>query len=191
MSTKEKEIFEPSIARGVAIFALLSTLISLFVWLWPQSDGADRYLSQNCKRPVEWASEARSRLSCATEWPQCKGLQAGDKIRFKDNKCQRQKGMMRAGMRLLTGVGLNINKASALDLQLLRGVGPSLSQAIVDDRASLGAFTTIDDLVRVHGIGQKTLEKLRPKLSCGEGAQIPKCFSDKMSEKDEAGISDE
>jgi competence protein ComEA len=60
---------------------------------------------------------------------------------------------------------VNINTADATQLALLPGIGPKAADSIISYRSSAGAFTSIDDLVKVKGIGQKTLEKLRPYLS--------------------------
>jgi competence protein ComEA len=62
---------------------------------------------------------------------------------------------------------INVNLASQTDLQKLPGIGPKLSQRILDTRAK-AAFKSIDDLRRVPGIGPKTLEKLRPHVTIGE-----------------------
>jgi competence protein ComEA len=62
---------------------------------------------------------------------------------------------------------INVNRASQADLQKLPGIGPKLSQRILDERAK-AAFKSIDDLRRVPGIGPKTLEKLRPHVTIGE-----------------------
>lgn len=59
---------------------------------------------------------------------------------------------------------LNINTASAAELEALPGIGPALAGRIIDDRAANGPFRTVDDLDRVRGIGPKTLERLRPYL---------------------------
>lgn len=56
---------------------------------------------------------------------------------------------------------INVNSASASELQRLPGIGPVLAQNIIAARA-LRPFEHIDDLDRVKGIGPKTLEKLRP-----------------------------
>jgi len=60
---------------------------------------------------------------------------------------------------------VNINTADASQLALLPGIGPKTAESIVSYRTSNGAFNSVDDLVRVKGIGAKTLEKLRPYLS--------------------------
>jgi competence protein ComEA len=57
---------------------------------------------------------------------------------------------------------ININRADAVGLQKLPGVGVKTAQRILDERALRGPFKTVDGLRRVPGIGPKTLEKLRP-----------------------------
>jgi competence protein ComEA len=59
---------------------------------------------------------------------------------------------------------INVNAAPQAELQKLPGIGPKLSQRILDERAK-SAFKSIDDLRRVPGIGPKTLEKLRPHVT--------------------------
>ena len=63
------------------------------------------------------------------------------------------------------GSGLvNINTAGVEELKTLNGIGDSLAQAIVDDRERNGPFTSVDDLVRVSGIGAKTLARFADKV---------------------------
>ena len=57
---------------------------------------------------------------------------------------------------------LNINTASAEELQTLPNIGAEMAQRIVDYRSQNGNFTSVDTLQNVKGIGAKTLEKLRP-----------------------------
>lgn len=63
----------------------------------------------------------------------------------------------------LTGV-INVNRADQTELQKLPGIGPKLSQRILDERAK-ASFKSVEDLRRVSGIGPKTLEKLRPYVT--------------------------
>ena len=56
----------------------------------------------------------------------------------------------------------NINTASEADLQRLPGIGPALAGRIVEHRRVHGPFRHPDRLVDVRGIGEKTMEKLRP-----------------------------
>jgi len=60
-------------------------------------------------------------------------------------------------------VVIDPNSADAAELASLPGIGPALAQRIVEER-SHGPYQSVDDLLRVHGIGEKTLAKLRPRL---------------------------
>jgi len=57
---------------------------------------------------------------------------------------------------------VNINTATAEQLQLLPGVGPALAGRIIAFREANGPFKTADELTAVQGIGDKSIEKLRP-----------------------------
>lgn len=63
---------------------------------------------------------------------------------------------------------LNVNKATNVELQALPGIGPKKAEAIIAFRTSHGPFLVVDDLVKVKGIGVKTLEKLRPLVTVGK-----------------------
>jgi competence protein ComEA len=58
---------------------------------------------------------------------------------------------------------LDLNRVTREELQRLPGIGPKLSQRILDARAKK-PFQSVDDLRRVPGIGPKTLERLRPHV---------------------------
>ena len=60
---------------------------------------------------------------------------------------------------------VGINSAGAADLQILPRIGPVLAQAIIDYRTQNGPFRSVEQLLEVPGIGEKTLEQLRPLIS--------------------------
>lgn len=62
---------------------------------------------------------------------------------------------------------VNINTASAAELETLNGIGPATAQKIIDDRQANGPFASVDDLKRVSGIGDKKLEAIRESISVG------------------------
>jgi competence protein ComEA len=57
---------------------------------------------------------------------------------------------------------VNINTATAEQLQLLPTIGPARARAIVEYRKQHGAFKSVDELANVSGIGEAALEQLRP-----------------------------
>lgn len=59
---------------------------------------------------------------------------------------------------------VNLNTATAAELEAVPGIGPSTARAILEYRTKHGSFQKVDDLTAVSGIGPKTLEKLRPYL---------------------------
>jgi competence protein ComEA len=60
---------------------------------------------------------------------------------------------------------VNVNSATAEELSLLPGVGPSKAQAIIAYRKEHGAFKRVEDLSEVKGIGDKALERMRPHVA--------------------------
>ena len=69
----------------------------------------------------------------------------------------------------LAGAGLiDINTASAQELESLPAIGPVTAQAIVDHRTANGPFRSVEDLEDVKGIGPSTLDKIRDLITAGE-----------------------
>lgn len=56
---------------------------------------------------------------------------------------------------------VNVNTASLKELESLPGIGAVLAQRIIEYREQHGPFKTLEDLLKVKGIGPKKLEKLR------------------------------
>ncbi|HTP06650.1 MAG TPA: helix-hairpin-helix domain-containing protein [Anaerolineae bacterium] len=66
-----------------------------------------------------------------------------------------------------TGEKININTASAEELDKLPGIGPSLAKAIVDYRTKNGPFKTIDGIKEVPRIGDSLFEKIKDQITVG------------------------
>jgi competence protein ComEA len=60
---------------------------------------------------------------------------------------------------------ININTASATELEGLSGIGEVLAATIIEYRDQNGPFATIDDLMDVSGIGPATLEEIRDQVT--------------------------
>jgi comEA protein len=63
-----------------------------------------------------------------------------------------------------TGAVVDLNHASAEELQTLPGIGPALAARVVAWRTEHGPFGTVDELENVPGIGAKTATRLRPRV---------------------------
>ena len=63
---------------------------------------------------------------------------------------------------------LDLNHATLPDLARLPGVGPVLARRILDTRETLDRFGSVEDLVRVRGLGRAKLERLRQFVNVPE-----------------------
>ena len=60
---------------------------------------------------------------------------------------------------------VNINTATIEELASLQGIGEKKAKAIVEHREKVGAFTTIEDLKDVKGIGDKIFDKIKDQIA--------------------------
>jgi len=60
---------------------------------------------------------------------------------------------------------INIKRATKAEFDSLVGIGPVIAGKIVTYRNQNGSFMAIEDLLKVSGIGAKTLERIRPRLT--------------------------
>ncbi len=73
-----------------------------------------------------------------------------------------------SGERLRTlGVALELNTASAQDLEALPGIGPVLAGRIIQHRENHGPYKTLEDLLAVPGLGKKKWAQIAPLLMVG------------------------
>lgn len=64
-------------------------------------------------------------------------------------------------MTLNAFAGVNVNTANEKELQMLSGIGPAKAKAIIEFRTKNGEFKTVDDLLKVPGIGPAVLGKMK------------------------------
>ncbi len=64
-----------------------------------------------------------------------------------------------------TASKININTATASELDSLSGIGPAIAQKIIDYRTQNGLFTAIEDLKKVPGIGDSKFEAIKNEVS--------------------------
>jgi competence protein ComEA len=57
---------------------------------------------------------------------------------------------------------LDLNRASANELESLPGIGAVLARRVIEFRTSAGGFRSVDDLRQVKGIGAKKFDRVRP-----------------------------
>jgi competence protein ComEA len=62
---------------------------------------------------------------------------------------------------------VDLNRASAAELDALPGIGPVLARRIVEHRERAGPFRSTDELRAVRGVGPRLLERLRPRVLAG------------------------
>jgi len=161
---RREQLFDAgSVARGLALVAGLSLGGVAVGQLSGALTDVTRAALPVCKDPIEITTRAGTRLGCADrpEVAACGPLTAGVRVSLPDCK-QRS---MSAAARLLENLPLDVNLASAAELQLLDGIGPRKADAIVADRGLHGPFRTLGELARVRGIGPATVEKLTPYLT--------------------------
>lgn len=63
---------------------------------------------------------------------------------------------------------ININTASAAELDALPGIGPTTAQKIVDYRAKNGPFVSTEDIINVSGIGPASYERIKNLITVGQ-----------------------
>ncbi len=63
---------------------------------------------------------------------------------------------------------ININTASAAELDTLPGIGPTTAQKIIDYRTQNGPFVNTEDIINVSGIGPGTYERIKTLITVGQ-----------------------
>ncbi len=68
---------------------------------------------------------------------------------------------------------ININTASAPELETLPGIGPAMSARIIEYREKNGPFQKIEELMNVQGIGERVFLRLRPQITVSTPPNSP------------------
>ena len=68
---------------------------------------------------------------------------------------------------------IDLNAASAKELQQLPGVGPVTAQRIVDLRQKSGRFRRVEDLLAIRGISTRKLDAMRPYVTVSSPPPVP------------------
>jgi competence protein ComEA len=73
--------------------------------------------------------------------------------------------METTGTETVASALINVNLATVKQLAGLPGIGKVTAERIVVFREANGPFATIDDLLKINGLGKKTLAKIRDQIS--------------------------
>lgn len=60
---------------------------------------------------------------------------------------------------------VNLNTATAAQLETLPGIGPKTAARIIEHRQKVGGFKKIEELMNVRGVGEKSFLKLKPHIT--------------------------
>lgn len=80
---------------------------------------------------------------------------------------------------------VDVNQSTWVEWMQLEGIGISMAHRIVADRTLNGPFRSIDDVARVPGIGNTTLDQIRPWLTMGHDLSTPQSLESTQNFADE------
>lgn len=90
-------------------------------------------------------------------------LGGGEKVIIESD--QVKIGTIDAAKRITLDIPIAINSATVYDLSLIPGIGKKTAQAIVNLRRSTGGIASINDLLKIRGMGEKKLTKIKKYLA--------------------------
>lgn len=103
-------------------------------------------------------------------------LEGGTEIRLERDPGSDERGCVVSPLpercRYLLGMPLNVNRADREELELLPGIGPRLAGSIVDVRESSGPFSSLEELLRVTGIGENLAGKMKGRVCFGAASSV-------------------
>lgn len=96
-------------------------------------------------------------------------IEMKERIRLQDSLIAAEENVASTGgvtvKDILFAGKVNINTASQEELERLPRIGPAMAQRILTYRQTHGPFKKIEDLINIKGIGPKTLERLKDKVT--------------------------
>ena len=145
---------ETGLANGEAILVLTVLGLLLIGWIGRSfTPDTTSHNTEQASKVIELLDSMLARTEVDTTQPAPR--QASPSPLPKPTKRRSKKSQKRPVLKV------NPNTASSATLDRLPGVGPSTARKIIEARP----FTSVDDLLRVRGIGPATLEKMRPFLT--------------------------
>ncbi len=64
-----------------------------------------------------------------------------------------------------TAEKINLNSATAEQLQSLPGIGPATAKSIIEYRTKVGKFNRIEEIINVRGVGEKKFQRIKDRLT--------------------------
>ena len=100
-------------------------------------------------------------LICSSDLPkECAEAKRGDRVVLTEEGCEVLAEQMSA-QSIDFGLPLDLNRIEVGDLVLVKGIGETTAKSIVRFRETHGRFKTVDELLKVEGIGEGRLQSLR------------------------------
>lgn len=155
-------LLENRLFPGTAPLAALQSPGTVAVEIAEPSSKAGIYFMPSRTGMNEFLKSIQAGESVLRDFP----LQSGMKISLPDEEHSDSIliGGMDAAKKLALGMRLDINRASAEDLMMIRGVGEKTAAKILELRARKGRIQRMEELMEIRGIKEKKLDELKKYL---------------------------
>ena len=151
-------------ARATLLFVLISLAVGAAYRSWIAPDGPTFVERLRAMEEASHADSERGLDAAELEAGRAGDPDAPAEERVRDAADRPERTARRPDSSPAPLGRLDVDRATASDWERLPGIGPALAARIVADRAAHGPFLAPEGLLRVRGIGPKTLDRLRPFL---------------------------